>query len=249
MPIYAEGMAKWAIPEWVAQYTEPPPGSFLEDDLRLFALINEIQVDANVAGDLLEVGACRGKSAVALGFMCQASESLTVIDPWESDEEQFEENTRERDRYYPGLTLAEFKANYRRFHDQLPDIRQGLSGEQLKDLPAERFRFIHIDGSHEWRAVAGDVEQVLRVLSPNGVVAFDDLFIRNLPGVGAAVWPACASGDLVPVATTNKLYATHGPSRSVNSVSVARAIEDDTELFIQGRHPIFGWEVLEVRMR
>jgi hypothetical protein len=127
--------------------------------------------------------------------------------------------------------LEDFTANYGGVHDQLPDIRQGLSSEELKYLPAERFRFIHIDGGHEWSTVSEDVDQVRRLLSPGGVVAFDDVFNFGCAGVGAAVWPACASGDLVPIATTNeKLYATRRPSSSVSAASMTRVVEEDSEL-------------------
>lgn len=241
------------IPEWVERYqaTIPPlSGAFFEEDLHLFALINEIQLAAGVPGDLLEVGAYLAKSSVALGFMCRETESLTVVDPWESKVD-LEENAREQDRCYGGAhmaTLEAFVANYRRFHDELPDIRQGPSSQHLKDLPAERFRFIHIDGSHEWRVMLGDVDQVLRLLSSDGVVAFDDLFMRHCVGVGAAVWPACVRGELVPVATTNKLYATRGPSGSVSAASLARAVDADPDLALMGRHPVLGSDVLEVAM-
>ncbi|MBO0885864.1 MAG: class I SAM-dependent methyltransferase [Acidimicrobiales bacterium] len=246
-------MTAGPIPEWVERYqttTPPLPGWFYNVDLRLFALLNQLQVAGDVSGDLLEVGGHLARSAVALGYMRRDHESLVVIDPWDAYvhlEATLEENDREHDRFDTGATLEQFKENYLRFHAQLPDIRQGISTEQLKHLPAGRFRFIHIDGSHEWRVVSADVGQVLRILSPGGVVAFDDMFDRRFAGVGAAVWPACSRGDLVPLATTDKLYATRGPSR-VSAASVARAVEDDPELRILSRHPIFGSEVLEVTM-
>jgi hypothetical protein len=238
-------MTVGAVPAWVKEYqtARPPlPGWFADEDLHLFALINEMQQASHVAGDLLEVGGYLAKSSVALGFMCRGNESLKVIDPWDSYDPR-DDNVD----WYQEASLEQFMANYQRFHDQLPDILHGLSKEQMKYLPAEQFRFIHIDGSHEWRVMSGDVDQVLRLLSPGGVVAFDDLFLRHCAGVGAAVWPACATGDLVPVATTNKLYATRGLSSSINAPSMASAIDDDPELYIRNRQPIFGSDVLEVR--
>lgn len=246
---YALTVAVRRIPEWVEWYqtaVHPPPHvMFFTEDLHLFGLINEIQLAANVSGDLLEVGGGLAYSSVILGFMRRETESVTVVDPWESTV-HLEENAREQDRYYRGVTLQDFTAHYRRFHDKLPDIRQGVSSEQLQQLPAGQYRFIHIDGSHEWSVVSGDVNQVLRILSPGGVVAFDDLFQRNCAGVGASVWPACATGDLLPIATTNKLYAMCGPSGDVSTASVARAVEADPQLRILGRHPIFGSDVLEI---
>lgn len=253
-------MALGPTPEWVERYqtnTHPLPGWFSDVDLHLFALINEIQLASRVAGDLLEVGAYLGKSAVPLGFMCRENESLTIIDLW--DQAAYLEALEHQDRYRGRVSRqeaearriaphnrAEFTANYRRFHDRLPDIRQGLSSEHLTQLPAERFRFIHIDGAHDWGAVSGDLNQALRILLPGGVVVFDDVFHPDWPGIGAAVWPACAKGDLVPIATTsNKLYATRAPS-SVSAASIARVVEEDPELLILALEPMFEWDVLVV---
>ncbi len=132
------------------------------------------------------------------------------------------ENAGEQARLYPDVTFDRFKVNYKRFHPGLPDMRRGTSGQCLPGLDSPRYRFIHVDGSHEWEQVTCDVDQVLRLLAPNGVVAFDDM---HAPGVGAAVWPACASGDLVPIATTGKLYATvkRGGPMSAEGLSAAIA--------------------------
>src|SRR6516164_4593720 len=122
-------MSGGPIPEWVEQYQttpHPPPRMFSVEDLHLFALINEIQGEADVGGDLLEVGGYLAYSSVILGFMCRQSEFLTVIDPWDSNV-HLEENTREQDRWYRGATLEQFRSHYRRFHHQLPNIRQGVS--------------------------------------------------------------------------------------------------------------------------
>jgi hypothetical protein len=269
VPGHSSSMAAGPTPEWVKQYQmtmHSLPGWFYHTDLHLFALINELQLGDDVAGDLLEVGPYFGKSTIPLGFMRHDGESLTVIDVWETYV-KFEEDPRngdltvenvencftrsgEYERWYRRSILEDFTANYWRFHDQLPDIRQGLSSEELKHLPAERFRFIHIDGGHEWSTVSEDVDQVRRLLSPGGVVAFDDVFTFGCAGVGAAVWPACASGDLVPIATTNeKLYATRGPSSSVSAASMTQVVEEDSELHILHRESIFGWEVLQVATR
>ncbi len=182
----------------------PIPGWFSDEDVWLFSILDQLQAAAGVRGDLLEIGGYLGKSAVALGYMLRQEETLVVVDPWDSEISDAE-NAGEQARLYPEVTFDRFKVNFQRFHTGLPDMRRGISGQCLPGLDSARYRFIHVDGSHEWEQVKGDVDQVVRLLAPNGVVAFDDM---QAPGVGAAVWPACASGDLIPIATTGKLYAT-----------------------------------------
>jgi predicted O-methyltransferase YrrM len=235
--------------DWVSRYlaANPPiPGWFSDEDVWLFCILDQLQAAAAVQGDLLEIGGYLGKSAVALGYMLRQEETLVVVDPWDSEISDAE-NAGEQARLYPDVTFDRFKTNYQRFHTGLPDMRRGISSQCLPGLDSARYRFIHVDGSHEWEQVKFDVDEVLRLLAPDGVVAFDDL---QAPGVGAAVWPACASGDLVPIATTGKLYATvkHGGPMSAENLSAA--IGGHPALEVAANHTIFGSRVLAVtRMR
>ena len=100
-------------------------------------------------------------------------ESLVVVDPWDNQVPDTE-NAAEQDRLYPDVSLEMFKANFQKFHVRPADMRRGISSVCLPALGSSNYRFIHVDGSHEWDQVKADVEQVLRLLGPNGVVAFDE---------------------------------------------------------------------------
>jgi hypothetical protein len=231
--------------DWVTRYlgANPPiPGWFSDEDVWLFSVFDQLQAAAAVRGDLLEIGGYLGKSAVALGYMLRPENTLVVVDPWDSEISDAE-NAGEQARLYPDVTFDRFKTNYQRFHAGLPDMRRGISGQCLPELDSARYRFIHVDGSHEWEQVKFDVGQVLRLLAPNGVVAFDDM---QAPGVGAAVWPACASGDLVPIATTGKLYATAKSGGPMSAENLSAAIGGRPALEVGATHTIFGSEVLAV---
>ncbi len=221
------------------------PGWFSTDDARMFCVVNDAQLAAGVAGDLLEVGAYLGKSAILLGHLVQPRETLRVIDPWEA-EVPTEENTREQGTYYSDVTLAAFKANYLRFHTTLPDIRQGVSTALLPDLASETYRLIHIDGSHDWPVVRQDVAHVLRLLQPGGIAVFDDMFARHTPGVPAAVWPAVVGGDLIPIATTAKLYAMRPPADALDPVRTA--IREAPGLTVNYEHTIAATSMLGVEV-
>lgn len=234
--------------DWVSGYlaADPAiPGWFSDEDVWLFSVIDQRQAAAGVRGDLLEIGGYLGKSAVALGYMLGEEEALVVVDPWESEISD-SENAVEQARLYPDVTFDRFKANYQRFHSQLPDMRRGTSGECLDGLAPARYRFIHVDGSHEWEQVKGDVDQVVRLLAPGGVVAFDDM---QAPAVGAAVWPACATGDLVPIATTGKLYATVQSDGSLSAENLSGAIAAQAAIEVALTHTIFRSNVLAVSRR
>ena len=231
--------------DWVEPYLAARsniPGWFGEEDVRLFSIIDRIQADAGVHGDLLEIGGYLAKSAIALGYMRREGEHLVVVDPWDSQVPDTE-NAAEQDRLYPDVSLEMFKANFQKFHVRPADIRRGISSVCLPALGSSNYRFIHVDGSHEWDQVKADVEQVLRLLGPDGVVAFDDM---HAPGVGSAVWPACASGDLIPIANTGKLYATRTSGGVISPEALSDAIQDARGVVVEARHTIFGHTVLGV---
>jgi hypothetical protein len=234
--------------DWVDSYlaaSSDIPGWFAEEDVRLFSIIDTLQAATGLDGDLLEVGGYLGRSAIALGYMRRQGERLVVVDPWDAQVVD-SENEAEQARLYPDVSFERFKANFHKFHTQLPDMRRGISGTCLPELESSRYRFIHVDGSHEWEQVRGDVEQVARLLAPNGIVAFDDM---HAPGVGSAVWPACASGSLIPIASTGKLYASLAPGGPISAEGLSHAIRRDSSVEIEANHSIFGCTVLGVTLK
>ena len=141
--------------DWVSRYlgANPPiPGWFSDEDVWLFCVLDQLQAAAAVQGDLLEIGGYLGKSAVALGYILRQEETLVVVDPWDSEISD-PENAGEQARLYPDVTFDRFKMNYQRFHPGLPDMRRGISSQCLPGLDSGRYRFIHVDGSHEWEQV------------------------------------------------------------------------------------------------
>jgi hypothetical protein len=168
------------------------------------------QVEIGELGDLAELGVFMGRSAVVLGDHVQPGETFTVIDLFEQpagDEANRDENRDE----YPELTQREFERHYLRFHSTLPTVVRGYS-QTITEYAAHRtHRLVHIDASHLYEHVLGDIAAAKTLLSPVGIVVFDDIREPHTPGVAAAVWGEVATGGLHPLATTNhKLYATWG---------------------------------------
>ncbi|MGC4994521.1 class I SAM-dependent methyltransferase [Nocardia salmonicida] len=161
-------------------------------------------------GGLVEIGCYLGKSAILIGDHLHPGERLTIVDLFE-DLARDESNQEEVGKLYPGLTEAEFIANYSRFHSDPPRILRMDSAAVGDALAGASQRFAHVDGSHLCRKVESDIETVRRSLLPQGIVVFDDFRASHTPGVAAAVWKAVANDGLRVVASTpKKLYGTWG---------------------------------------
>ena len=181
-------------------------GWFFGPDRTLFDALLDAQQEP---GDLVELGAYLGRSAVVIGDHLRAGERFVVVDLFGAESEDTA-NRSENSKSYPTLTRTEFERNYRSLHDELPVVVQGLSTEVVEHVAPGSARFVHVDASHLYAQVAADIEAVRTILQPDGVVVFDDIRAEHTPGVTAAVWETASRG-MVPFALTQwKLYATWG---------------------------------------
>ena len=187
-------------------------GWFNEIDRRCFTALLESQRDSP-SGDLVELGAFKGKSAVIIGDYLRAGERFVIVDLF-GDEEALagsdagHDNRTENQHSYPGLTRQVFEENYRMAHDEPPVVVQGLSSTVVDHVASGGARFIHVDASHLYPAVRTDCLSAKQLLRAGGVVVFDDYRNEKTPGVAAAVWESVAVDGLIPIATTErKLYA------------------------------------------
>jgi SAM-dependent methyltransferase len=187
-------------------------GWFNEIDRRVFTALLESQRDSP-PGDLVELGAFHGKSAVIIGDYLREGERFVIVDLFGDDEQldstqEGEANRRENLHSYPGLTRQRFEENYLSAHDELPVVVQGLSSTVVDHVQPGGARFIHVDASHLYPAVRTDCLSAKQLLRPGGVLAFDDYRNEKTPGVAAAVWESVANDGMIPIATTErKLYA------------------------------------------
>ncbi|MEU9075652.1 class I SAM-dependent methyltransferase [Kitasatospora sp. NPDC048538] len=188
------------------------PGWFWDHDRHSFDWFMARQEKAGVTGDLLEMGAYLGRSAIVIGEHLQPGETFTVCDLFDSDAPD-DENAAEMDiSYRKSLTRSAFESNYLSFHERLPEIIQAptsvLAGGRI---PAGAFRFIHIDASHLYEHVVGDLQVARVALQDQGVVVLDDYRSQHTPGVAAATWGAVFNHGLKPIMLTEcKFYGTWG---------------------------------------
>ncbi|WP_329121945.1 class I SAM-dependent methyltransferase [Streptomyces sp. NBC_01465] len=185
-------------------------GWFFTADQLLFDWFLTHQREQRLSGDLLELGAYLGKSAIFLGSYLEADEAFTVCDLFDSPAPDAS-NTREMNRSYATLTRRAFEANYLSFHPALPTVVQAPTSAVTDHVRPASCRFVHVDASHLYEHVHGDIEAARQLLLPEGVVAFDDFRSEHCPGVAAAVWGAVATAGLKPICVTGtKFYGTWG---------------------------------------
>ena len=192
------------------------PGWFSPVDFLLFDSLLTTQP----VGDLLEIGAYQGASAILLGMHRRPDEAFTVCDLFGMPEETAA-NRAESEFWYSDLTRTAFEHNYLRFVSELPTIIQAPSDEILQHVNADSCRFVHVDGSHLYEYVQSDIRAAKLMLRPEGIIVCDDWRSPHTPGVTVAVMDQVLAGDLHVIALTNqKFYGSW-------SESAAKAARED----------------------
>jgi hypothetical protein len=188
------------------------PGWFPKVDQRVFE--HFLGRDAVVThGDLVEIGAYLGKSAVLIGAHKHPDETFTVCDLFGAEAGETA-NQDENSRLYQEVSRARFEQNYQALRGELPVVVADLSSTILDHVKPATARFVHVDGSHMYEHVAIDIDAARTMLVPDGIVVFDDYRSAHTPGVSGAVWEAVFTKGLhIVVVTSQKMYATFGAAQ------------------------------------
>jgi hypothetical protein len=180
------------------------PGWFKHTDQILFDWLLTNQE----SGDLLELGVYLGKTAIYIGNYLRPGERFTVCDLFDlaRSEDSILPDVRS---FYSELTQDAFERNYLTFHDTLPTIVRAKTSEILDHVAPASCRFIHIDASHMYEHVRGDLMAARKLLTPTGIVVLDDYRTEHTPGTAAAIWQAVANHGLrVICVSPQRFYAT-----------------------------------------
>jgi len=223
---------------------EAIPGWFQRMDMVMFRHLLARTEERLGGGDLAELGAYLGKSAALIGGARQPGETFTVIDLFEGEAGDTD-NQAENEEQYAELSQDAFERWYRTVHDDLPVVVRGPSQDIVDRAAHGTHRFVHIDASHLYEHVVGDIAAARTLLKPGGVVVFDDFRAPHTPGVAAAVWRATAE-DLVPFAITqNKLYASFGDDQ--RWVEVVRDWLEPSRYWRMEEQWVAGHELVRMR--
>jgi hypothetical protein len=197
------------------------PGWFFAQDQALISWFLERQNRLAIRGDLLELGAYLGKSAILLGRYLVDDQRLTVCDLFE-DPAQDHDNDQEMRQYRSTLTRLAFERNYLAFHTALPSIVHGPSSTISSHVAPGSCRFAHVDASHLYEHVEADIRACRIAMLAEGLLVCDDFRAAHTPGVAAAVWGAVTSGDLRPICLSDsKFYGTWGDPGPVHAELIA----------------------------
>ncbi|MER5176816.1 class I SAM-dependent methyltransferase [Streptomyces sp. NPDC002896] len=188
---------------------EEVPGWFWPLDQRLFAWFLGRETPHNPPGDLLEMGCYLGKSTIVMGAFLRPGEKMTVCDLFGSDDGYTKKAAKAF--YQKTLNRRAFEANYLAFHDTLPELVEARTDVLASMVAEDSCRFVHIDASHMYEDVRGDIVTAKKALREDGIVVLDDYRTDHTPGVAAATWEAVLCHGLRPVMlSSNKLYGTWG---------------------------------------
>ncbi|HYK04199.1 MAG TPA: class I SAM-dependent methyltransferase [Thermoanaerobaculia bacterium] len=195
-------MLKSAVRDYL-ESTRNVEGWFFPIDAHLFAIVDEIQKHEGITGNLFEIGVHHGKTALFLARMAAEGETLGVCDV-------FEQQELNRDRSGEG-NRAIFERQMQA-HGAEAKIFAKLSSALTPEDTTSSCRFVHIDGGHRPEDVLNDLQVAERAILPEGIVAVDDVFNPNWPGVSEGFYRY--RGELVPIAIGgNKVLLARQPER------------------------------------
>ncbi|HEX9985788.1 MAG TPA: class I SAM-dependent methyltransferase [Thermoanaerobaculia bacterium] len=185
-------------------------GWFFPIDAYLFGVVDEIQKRERIEGDLFEIGVHHGKTAIFLSRAAGEGETVGVCDV-------FEQQSLNVDR--SGEGSRELFLRHMQTHARVDHLRvfAKLSSELTAEDTTARCRFFHIDGGHRAEDVLNDLRIAEQALLPAGVVAVDDLFNPNWPGVSEGFYRFTSERPdaFVPIVIGgNKVLLTHPEAAS-----------------------------------
>lgn len=183
------------------------------------------QRDADVAGNVAEIGIHHGKLFVLLSLLRREGETAVAIDLFEDQHLNVDSSGR-ADR-------GAFEANLRRWHRHAPDVvthtcdSRTIGGADLIDLAGGRCRLVSVDGGHTADLTEHDLETACDALSDGGLVILDDCFNELFPAVSEGAQRFLRRRkDIVTVgAAGNKTFLTQPAHAPRYRAAMARRAE------------------------
>src|SRR5262249_30088703 len=145
------------------------PGWLDATDFVVLPIIDQIQDHLGIGGDILEIGAYQGRTAILLGNLCRENGKLAVCDVFEHRTGDPDVDA-ERDEFYADLTRESFERNFLSCLPHLPEIYQCDSQQLGPQIKGRSFRLVHVDGSHTHAVVRSDLRLAKEVTATGGVV-------------------------------------------------------------------------------
>ena len=154
-------------------------GWFYPHDMVIFYLLDAMQKQLDVRGNIAEVGVYKGKSLALLGMLARDEEQLYAFDAYPED---YLQKTRD--------VVQQFCPWPLNLHYITGDTA-AYTTAQLQDTLSGRLRLLHIDAGHEYHEVLHSLYLIAPFVSDDGIIIMDDYHDREFPGVAAAALDFC----------------------------------------------------------
>ena len=208
-------------------------GWLLKPDILCFWLIDLLQKTSAVRGDLCEIGVFHGKSLLLLANFRRLDETIYGFDDFKN----------EKDRIVREL-LESYSYSTERI-ELIAGITQERETKELKETITAPLRLFHVDGGHSYSDCMHDLLTFGRFLGDGAVIAVDDYFDREFPGVSSALTEFCRlpEGEAFRpfLIGHNKVFMCQTPMVSVYQRGF---IESDAFNFALGAHEMREGNVL-----
>jgi hypothetical protein len=144
-------------------------------DALIIEALSEIQHGQDWTGPMMEIGVFHGKSAILLDLLRQQGEAIVCLDLFADDARRiFERNLRHHVGSAHGCAIVSGNS-------------QDYDAATLAAF-AGRYRFYHIDGGHTFEEALHDLRLAPDILTEQGIVALDDVFVSAHPDVTTALY-------------------------------------------------------------
>jgi hypothetical protein len=167
------------VDAYLADGFERVPGMSSRFSAAICARVLRRQAEAGVKGPVVEIGTFEGRFLVAMALALEPGERAYGFDTFDWPDEQVEERFLANCRAN-GVGPERVAAVRRDSRNIAPiELRNATDGKPV--------RFLHIDGDHSPETVASDLALAQSVLSPQGVIAIDDVLHPEFPFLVVAV--------------------------------------------------------------
>jgi predicted O-methyltransferase YrrM len=162
-------------------------GWFQTDAALTFMAYNQILARHGVAGHTLEIGVHHGLSAICIASLRGRERLFYAIDLFDELQSQNISHSGAGER-------AVFERNIERLFPDTSFLRTiaRASADVVPSDLGSGFSFCHVDGGHSREETQRDLALCAAVLLPGGIVALDDYFNPEYPGVSEGVRRAAA---------------------------------------------------------
>jgi hypothetical protein len=167
-----------------------------EPDAQALVVLDGIQIQLGITGNLLEVGVYRGKTLALLALLAREDEIVIGVDG-------FTLGKASREASAEALEFATGDSHAAML------IKLDTATESCSHVVrlAEPCRMLHIDAGHAYANVKQDLDTFELCVHDAGIVAIDDYFQRDDPGVCVATNDFCARSGFAPfMSSFNKLF-------------------------------------------